>query len=586
MKLKNSILTNLRMTKHLFKAAPAFCGMNFLNTFFNTITYIILTLWYKALIDEIIYSKEGFAKIGVGFMFYYLITIANFITNSWVKNNFNEKQKVQINEYYKKTIYEKSVEKSVESYQSEQYRNHLHNAVYNDGNYLYTFSEKVFDLLDAIIMFVFFFNIFWHLHPFFILLAFLSAAKNLFCGNKLNRLRYWKYQHNLPFERNTRNIFLLFYSKQYAREFRLYPIGNYFIEKYKSLKQECWKENKKNVYSEALTNTISEIVDLVISLTNIAILAIFLFRGLITVGEFSLVLTNFGNAVGNIQRLLTFLPNIYHDAWYMNDILTVIDGKANTPQNVFGGKKHPRIKMENVSFSYNQNKIALNNINLEIPLDKKIALMGENGAGKSTFIKVLTGLYKPTSGKIKYYYSTNMINCSKLFSLLLQNYQIFALSIAENVIPDGAVNKQKVDNALLFSGLKEKIDTLPDGIDTVLTGEFSESGVSFSGGEKQKLAISRTYAADRPVMILDEPSGNLDPLAENGLIKKINELTNKKAVILITHNPVYAKNVDLILFFHQGCLVEHGTPEELIQKKGYYYRMLVEKLKMGEQIHD
>lgn len=213
----------------------------------------------------------------------------------------------------------------------------------------------------------------------------------------------------------------------------------------------------------------------------------------------------------------------------MNDILTVIDGKANTPQNVFGGKKHPRIKMENVSFSYNQNKIALNNINLEIPLDKKIALMGENGAGKSTFIKVLTGLYKPTSGKIKYYYSTNMINCSKLFSLLLQNYQIFALSIAENVIPDGAVNKQKVDNALLFSGLKEKIDTLPDGIDTVLTGEFSESGVSFSGGEKQKLAISRTYAADRPVMILDEPSGNLDPLAENGLIKKINELTNKKS---------------------------------------------------------
>lgn len=185
-------------------------------------------------------------------------------------------------------------------------------------------------------------------------------------------------------------------------------------------------------------------------------MAIFLFRGLITVGEFSLVLTNFGNAVGNIQRLLTFLPNIYHDAWYMNDILTVIDGKANTPQNVFGGKKHPRIKMENVSFSYNQNKIALNNINLEIPLDKKIALMGENGAGKSTFIKVLTGLYKPTSGKIKYYYSTNMINCSKLFSLLLQNYQIFALSIAENVIPDGAVNKQKVDNALLFSGLKEK----------------------------------------------------------------------------------------------------------------------------------
>lgn len=156
MKLKNSILTNLRMTKHLFKAAPAFCGMNFLNTFFNTITYIILTLWYKALIDEIIYSKEGFAKIGAGFMFYYLITIANFITNSWVKNNFNEKQKVRINEYYKKTIYEKSVEKSVESYQSEQYRNHLHNAVYNDGNYLYTFSEKVFDLLDAIIMFVFF----------------------------------------------------------------------------------------------------------------------------------------------------------------------------------------------------------------------------------------------------------------------------------------------------------------------------------------------------------------------------------------------------------------------------------------------
>ncbi len=130
-----------------------------------------------------------------------------------------------------------------------------------------------------------------------------------------------------------------------------------------------------------------------------------------------------------------------------------------------------------------------------------------------------------------------------------------------------------METALRFAGIWEKMEDLLDGVDTVFAGEFLKEGVGLSGGEQQKLALARAYAKKRPVLVLDEPSANLDPQAKNHLIGKINDLSGGRAVFLVTHNPQYAKQADLVVFFEEGRIVEYGSPEELCKKGGYFERM-------------
>lgn len=587
LKLRDSISINLRMTKHLFKASPSYFLINLLNTLLNSFTFIFQTLFYKYIVDAIVYSEIRLEHIAVLFFIYNVITIVNNITDDWVNIYFNERQKVKIATYYKEFIFKESTEKKLENNHSEQYMDLLQDAIYNDGSYLSSFSKRIFGLADAVIIFIFFFSVFGSLHPFFIIIAVFSAIKNLIFEDKINKVQFQKYNQTLSYQRSNRSIFNLFYLKQYAHEMRVYPIGEYFTEKYKALWRAFWSDRKKYQYKELFITTIREILDLLIDLGNIVVLVYFLLHQLITVGDFSLVLTNFNTVVDNIQSVFMFLPNIRSDARYMNNFFSVIDSENHVFPEVICDKGQAKMRFENVSYAYDSDTMVLQDINLELPLNKKIAILGENGAGKSTFIKLITGLYKPTSGKIEYFYHDAAIeDSSKLFSTMFQDYQIYSLTVAENILPDEVLdqeNMKKIEDALQFSELKERIDALPDGADTVLTGEFSEDGVYLSGGEQQKLAIARTYAMDRPVMILDEPSSNLDPVAENLMIDKLNRLTDNKAVILITHNPYYAKNVDLILVFRQGRLVESGSPEKLMKQNGYYHRMLVERAKMEKR---
>lgn len=587
MNLRDSISINLRMTKHLFKASPNFFLINLLITLWNTFAFIFQTLFYKYIIDAIVYSENRLEHIAVLFLVYNFIETVSGITNDWLGIYFNEKQKVKIEKYYKELICRESVEKSLENTNSEQYMDLLHDAVYKNGTYLFAFSVSLRELINAVFMFLFFFSVFGSLHPFFIIIAVFSAIQNLICEDKINKVQFQEYNHTLSYGRSNRSIFNLFYLKQYVHEMRVYPIGEYFIEKYKALMHAWWSDRKKYKYKELFITTIREILDLLINLVNIAVLVYFLLHKSITVGDFSLILTNFQTAVQKIQHIFMFLPNIRNDARYMNNFFSVIDSETHVFPEVICDKGQAKVRFENVSFAYDSDTMVLQDINLELPLNKKIAILGENGAGKSTFIKLITGLYKPTSGKIEYFYHDAAIeDSSKLFSTLFQDYQIYSLTVAENILPDEVLDQEsmkKIEDALQFSELKERIDALPDGADTVLTGEFSEEGVYLSGGEQQKLAIARTYAMNRPVMILDEPSSNLDPVAENLLIDKLNRLTDNRAVILITHNPYYAKNVDLILVFRQGRLVESGSPEKLMKQNGYYHRMLVERAKMEDR---
>lgn len=244
--------------------------------------------------------------------------------------------------------------------------------------------------------------------------------------------------------------------------------------------------------------------------------------------------------------------------------------------------KQAVLEVKDMSFRYDgAQKDTLRHINMEIKAGEKVALVGENGAGKSTFIKLLMRLYDVTEGSICYggedirHYSTEEYR--DIFGSVFQDYQIYAASIQENVLMQKAGEKDnaRIKDALGQSGFLDRLKTLPKGLQTSLTREFAEDGVQLSGGEAQKVAIARLFAKKERmhIAILDEPSSALDPKAEYELNRNILNKAGDATVIFISHRLSTTRDADRIYMFENGEIIEQGTHQELMELDGQYADM-------------
>ncbi len=277
---------------------------------------------------------------------------------------------------------------------------------------------------------------------------------------------------------------------------------------------------------------------------------------------------------------------------------------AYKPKIKSGGKKVPSfdsLEIKNVFFTYdftdnpvyayhsadhkpkkneNSNAEALKNVSMTLKKGEKIAIVGYNGAGKTTLIKLLMRLYDPSEGQIL----MNGIDIREFdvdeyrnkIGTVFQDYKIFAATIAENVMNgeyDPNKDEATVNSALDGAGFAEKLSSLEGGIDTVLTREFDEKGTNLSGGESQKVAIARVFAKPFELIIMDEPSSALDPMAEYELNQAISKYASDKTVIFISHRLSTTRSADRIYMFDTGRLIEHGSHDELMKKGGKYAEM-------------
>ena len=234
------------------------------------------------------------------------------------------------------------------------------------------------------------------------------------------------------------------------------------------------------------------------------------------------------------------------------------------------------VEFKDVWFRYpGAEKYSLETVNVTLNKGEITTIVGENGSGKTTFVKLLLGLYRPTKGKIL----LNGINIDmysdeeyrKIFAPVFQDYRLFAYTIRENLVFDGQHNKTEVEALLAELGLDQKINSLPDGMEQYVGKGYEQSGVDFSGGEAQKIAIARAILKDSVCVVLDEPTAALDPIAEMELYKQINELAGEKACVLITHRLAGVRFSNRILYFENGRIVEQGNCQELLKKEGKFY---------------
>ena len=228
---------------------------------------------------------------------------------------------------------------------------------------------------------------------------------------------------------------------------------------------------------------------------------------------------------------------------------------------------------------------ALRDVNLTLKPETKLAVVGENGAGKTTFVKLLTRLYDPTEGVImmdgipiqEYDYDSYM----SAFSAVFQDYRLFSFSLEENVTLASTADERRVENILRRVGLGEKLDDLPKGIHTAVYKNFDENGFEPSGGEGQRIALARALYKDAPIVVMDEPTAALDPRAEFELYQHFNELTKGKTAVYISHRLSSTRFCDEIMVFADGRIVERGTHEELMKREGVY----AELFKMQAQFY-
>lgn len=302
-------------------------------------------------------------------------------------------------------------------------------------------------------------------------------------------------------------------------------------------------------------------------------------EGKLTAGDFVFYYSVITGAVNWITTISNDINVIYRSHIYCDDFRKYLD-LEDDKKAVEIIKEVPskcEIEFQNVSFSYDGKTDVIRDFNFKASAGEKVAIVGMNGAGKTTTMKLLLGFYNPTKGKIlingKDASSLNKKERCKLFSAVFQDIFTLPASVEKNIALCEDVDREKLNKVIDFAGLREKIESLPDGVNTRLHKDLYPDAVELSGGETQKLLLARAIYKEAPIMILDEPTAALDPIAENEIYTKYSEITKGRTSFYISHRLASTAFCDKVIFIKDGEIAETGTHKELMEKKGDYYKM-------------
>ncbi|MCL2674740.1 MAG: ABC transporter ATP-binding protein/permease [Defluviitaleaceae bacterium] len=288
----------------------------------------------------------------------------------------------------------------------------------------------------------------------------------------------------------------------------------------------------------------------------------------------------FGNAVSDlVMKLGMGAANIPH----LEEAIAFLEIENKKYQGTLPVEKRTDnkyvIDFKNVSFKYpGSEAYALKNLSLQFELGRKLAVVGQNGSGKTTMIKLLTRLYDPTEGEItlngipiwKYNYDEYMA----VFGVVLQDFSLLTFTLGQNVAASTEYNKDHVHECLSLAGFDARLETMPKGLDTYLYKNFDEAGVEPSGGEEQKIALARALYKNAPFIVLDEPTAALDPIAEYEIYTRFNAIVGDKTAVYISHRLSSCRFCDDIIVFHEGNAIQRGTHNELlIDASGKYHEL-------------
>ena len=481
-------------------------------------------------------------------------------------------------------LYQKARNVELNCFENPEFYNKYTMAIDGAGEKITSVIKNVWGVLTGMVATVIAFYSMYSIDKVAVLFVIFPIIGNFVFGGILNKLELKRYEDNIPNERVTQYVNRVMYLSEYAKEMRLSNVYKLIMQKYKTAVDRTVAIAGKyapkiiivGVLKVVFTFSIifegvllygsyKAIVVKSISLSEMAVLSsIMVSSTWILIGLFNAIVETMKNGLF-VKNLRTFME-------YKEVIPEDFDGIM--PEAVVSS-----IEFRNVSFSYKGKECTVKNLNFCIEGNSIVALVGHNGAGKSTIIKLLFRLYDPTDGEIivngRNIKEYNLRAYRKLFAAAFQDYKVLALPVKDNVLMGHTCENEdeSVIEALKKAGVYDKIETLSNGINTILTKEFDENGAILSGGQYQKIAVARTFVQNCPIKVYDEPSSALDPIAEYDLYESIMKESMDKIMIFISHRLSSVRNADKVFMLEQGVLIEQGTHEELMKMNGVYADM-------------
>ncbi len=379
-------------------------------------------------------------------------------------------------------------------------------------------------------------------------------------------------------------------NKDLAKEMRIFGLSDIFREKFKEVFGNYYKGLRRLILEEGIWHVIIGIISCSVNFVFYVIFAWNVFCGKYKIGDYSLYTGALTQISSSIASLISTSAAIYEGTLFIDNLTSFLEEKktvipsVDPPRKVNKNAEHT-IEFKNVSFAYpGTDRMVIKNVDLTINAGESIVLVGLNGAGKTTLIKLLTRLYDPTEGvilldghDIKEY---DIKELYKTFGIIFQDFGKYAFDLKENIrfgditsTYDNPSTMERIKEAAISANAEDFIKNLPSEYDTPLTRIFSEDGIELSIGQWQKVCIARAFFSDNDILILDEPTASLDPMAEQEIFNQFDKLRSGKTTIFVSHRLSSATTADKIVVLEYGEKIEEGSHKELMDMHGRYYEL-------------
>lgn len=592
--LKNT-LYSVRLMWRISKGSIFHAGLSIAVDYFEWVFYSLFFILYLVGAIE---RAESFQHIFRFILMAGGLIMTMTLYRCYIEGAYIPMASARIYKKLYRMLYQKARNVELRCFEDSSFYNKYTLAVDGANDKLVTILINMFGIFCAGIAAVVVFTKMFQIDKVAMLFVIFPIIGNFVFGYVYNKRIYERDQALVPHKRRIDYVNRVMYLSDFSKEMRLSNVYNLMKQKY----------NKAIEGINEVVDTFSPKINVPLWFRNYFTFTI-IFEGVLMYGayrtivkkalslaELAMLSSAMVSATWILIRFTEHIMECMKQGLFIENLRTFLEYQEKLPEDYDGimpEQEIASIEFRNVSFAYKEGgEYTIKNMSFRIEGKSSVALVGHNGAGKTTIIKLLFRLYDPTEGEIllngRNIKEYNLRAYRKLFAAAFQDYKILAFTIKENVLMrSGAENDDElVIDALKKAGVYEKVLSLPNGINTILTKEFDEDGALLSGGEYQKIVVARAFAKDVPIKVFDEPSSALDPIAEYELYESIQKDSIGKTMVFISHRLSSVRNADMVYMLENGEILEQGTHKELMALNGAYADMYNKQAKNYLAVED